>query len=82
MAMNWPQLVNPRACRSALCSFTAFSKSPRENSLNTCEKMLHTLIRLSLLNLNWFLVEPNPSLSGAQPLTGSDTLRPTAQLAR
>ena len=43
MAMNWPQLVKPRACRSALCSLTACSKSPRENSFNTCEKMLHTL---------------------------------------
>ncbi len=42
MAMNWPQLVKPRACRSALCSLTAFSNSPRENSFNTCEKMLHT----------------------------------------
>jgi hypothetical protein len=41
--MNWPQLVKPRACRSALCSFTAFSNSPREKSFNTCEKMLHTL---------------------------------------
>src|SRR6266849_310040 len=44
MAMNWPQLVKPRAWRSALCSLTAFSKFPRENSFNTCEKMLHTFI--------------------------------------
>jgi len=51
-----------RACRSAWCSFTAFSKSPREKSFNTCEKMLHTLFMgLSLLALNWFLVEPNPA---------------------
>ena len=82
MAMNWPQLVKPRACRSALCSLTAFSKSPRENSFNTCEKMLHTFIRLSLLRLNWFLPEPNPAYQGAQPLIGSDTLRFGQQLAR
>jgi len=43
MAVNWPQLVKPRACRSVWCSFTAFSNSPRENSLSTCEKILHTL---------------------------------------
>ena len=43
MAMNWPQLVKPSACRSAFCSWTALSKSPRESSFNTCEKMLHTL---------------------------------------
>jgi hypothetical protein len=41
MAMNWPQLVKPRACRSALCCLTAFSNPPRENNFNTCEKMLY-----------------------------------------
>ena len=72
MATNWPQLVKPRAWRSALCSLTPFSNSPRANNFNTCEKMLHTFIRLSLLRLNWFLLEPNPtyqelSLSQAAP---------------
>jgi hypothetical protein len=61
---------------------TAFSNPPRENSFNTCEKMLHTFIRLSLLKLNWFFVEPNPAYQGAQPLTGGDTLRFGQQLAR
>jgi hypothetical protein len=27
----------------------------------SCEKMLHTFITLSLLWLNWFLLEPNPA---------------------
>src|ERR1035441_9111885 len=49
-----------RTCRSALCSFTAFSNSPRENSFNTCEKMLHTFIRLSLLWLSWSFRNPIP----------------------
>src|SRR5450759_1867107 len=66
MAMNWPQLVKPRACRSALCCLTACSNPPRENSFNICEKMLHTFIRLSLLYLSWFLGEPNPAYQGAQ----------------
>src|ERR1700678_3079135 len=64
MATNWPQLVKPRACRSALCCLTAFSKLPRENNRNTCEKMLHTFIRLSLLWLNWFFDGTQSSLSG------------------
>src|SRR5580700_1257920 len=64
MATNWPQLVKPRACRSALCCLTAFSKLPRENNCNTCEKMLHTFIRLSLLWLNWFFDGTQSSLSG------------------
>ena len=64
------QLVKPRMCRSALWCLTAFSNPPRENSFNTCEKMLHTFIRLSLLWLNWFLVELNPAYQGAQLLTG------------
>src|ERR1035437_876428 len=82
MAMNWPQLVKPRACRSALCSLTAFSNSPRENSLNTCEKMLHTFIRLSLLRLNWFLSGTQSSVSGTQPLTNKrlPPLRPAVSL--
>lgn len=69
IAMNCPQLVNPRACRSAFCSCTAFSNSPRENSFNTREKMLHTFIRLSLLKLNWFW---NP----IQPIRGSASHSP------
>src|SRR5258708_1352038 len=64
MAMNWPQLVKPRACRSALCCLTAFSNPPRENNFNTCEKILHTFIRLSLLLLNWFFGGTQSSVSG------------------
>ncbi|HZL66353.1 MAG TPA: hypothetical protein VFC29_03385, partial [Candidatus Limnocylindrales bacterium] len=37
-----PQLLNPRACRSALCFRTAVSKPVREMSCKICEKMLHT----------------------------------------
>src|SRR5438270_10739307 len=40
--MNCPQLLNPRAWRSALCSRTAVSNSPRGNKSNICAKMLHT----------------------------------------
>src|ERR1019366_8396963 len=42
MATNCPQLLNPRACRSALCLRTAASKPVREMSCKICEKMLHT----------------------------------------
>src|ERR1035441_5954471 len=42
MATNCPQLLNPRACRSALCFRTAVSKPVREMSCKICEKMLHT----------------------------------------
>ena len=49
IATNCPQLVKPRACRSALCYLASFSKPLRENSFNTCEKMPHAFIGLSLL---------------------------------
>src|SRR5664280_104600 len=42
MATNCPQLLKPRACRSALCCRTAVSKPVREMSCKICEKMLHT----------------------------------------
>src|SRR5271157_147432 len=42
MATNCPQLLNPRACRSARCFRTAVSKPVREMSCKVCEKMLHT----------------------------------------
>jgi hypothetical protein len=64
IAMNWHQRVKPRACPSALCRLTAFSKPRRENSFNTCAKMLHTFLRLSFLWLNWFFVGTQSSLSG------------------
>src|ERR1035437_9480318 len=42
MATNCPQLLNPRACRSALCLRAAVSNPVREMSCKICEKMLHT----------------------------------------
>ena len=45
MATNCPQLLNPRACRSALCLRAAVSKPVREMSCKICEKMLHTLFK-------------------------------------
>jgi hypothetical protein len=45
MATNCPQLLKPRACRSALCLRTAASKPIREMTCNICEKMLHTLLK-------------------------------------
>src|ERR1039458_6432148 len=45
MATNCPQLLKPRACRSALCFRTAASKPVREMSCKICEKMLHTLFK-------------------------------------
>src|ERR1035441_7233950 len=68
-------------CRSALCSFTAFSNSPRENSFNTCEKMLHTFIRLSLLWLSWSFRNPIPPYQELS-LSPADALRFGQQLAR
>src|SRR5271165_397332 len=45
MATNCPQLLKPRACRSALCLRAAVSNPVRETSCNICEKMLHTLFK-------------------------------------
>src|SRR5271166_1528006 len=42
MATSCPQLLKPRACRSALCLRAAVSKPVREISCKICEKMLHT----------------------------------------
>ena len=42
MATNCPQLLKPRACRSALCLRAAVSNPVREMSCKICEKMLHT----------------------------------------
>src|SRR6266480_2192284 len=74
MAMNWPQLVKPRACRSALCSLTAVSKSPRENSFNTCEKMLHTLYMAESPEVELVLGRNPIQRIRAQPLSSRDTL--------
>jgi len=63
-ARNCPQLLKPRACSSTFCSLTAFSNSPRENTFNTCEKMLHTFSRLSFLTLNWFLTGTHTNVLG------------------
>ena len=64
MAINWPQLVKPRACRSALCCLTAFSNPPRENSFNTWEKMLHTFIEVESPVVELVLAEPNQPIRG------------------
>ena len=45
MATNCPQLLKPRACRSALCLRAAVSNPVREISCKICEKMLHTLFK-------------------------------------
>src|SRR5208337_3951322 len=45
MATNCPQLLNPRACRSAWCFRAAVSKPVREMSCKIWEKMLHTLFK-------------------------------------
>jgi hypothetical protein len=50
-------------------------KTPRENSFNTCEKMLHTFIRLSLL-LAELVLRRNPiqPVRGLNLLTRDDNL--------
>ena len=45
MATNCPQLLKPRACRSALCLRAAVSNPVREMSCKIWEKMLHTLFK-------------------------------------
>jgi len=45
VATNYPQLLKPRVCRSALCLCTAASQPIREMGCNICEKMLHTLLK-------------------------------------
>src|SRR5664280_510277 len=64
MATNCPQLLNPRACRSALCCRTAVSKPVREMSCKICEKMLHTR----------FKAEPSSDSSSFDKLNLSETL--------
>ena len=60
---------------AARTRLTAFSNPPRENTFNTWEKMLHTFIEVESPVVELVLAEPNPAYQGAQPLTGSDTLR-------
>src|SRR5664280_3921658 len=64
MATNCPQLLKPRACRSALCFRTAASKPVREISWRICEKMLHTR----------FKPEPSSDSSSFDKLNLSETL--------
>src|SRR4029077_10286632 len=45
MAMNCPQLLKPRACRSASCLRTADSNSKREINCKICEKILLTRVK-------------------------------------
>src|SRR5271167_4739184 len=67
MATNCPQLLKPRACRSALCLPTAASKAVREISCNICEKMLHTLFKAESSSV--CLSRRNLKLSETQPST-------------
>src|SRR5271157_3124750 len=54
MATNCPQLLKPRACRSALCLRAAVSNPVREMSCKICEKMLHTLFKAESSS-DWFV---------------------------
>src|SRR5438128_11426100 len=69
MATNWPQLLNPRACRSAPCWRTADSNSRRGINCRICEKILQTRVKAEppYLALRLVLTEPNPKLPGTQP---------------
>jgi hypothetical protein len=65
LAMNWPQLVKPRACRSALCSFDRlFEISARKQLQHLRENAAYFIHRLTLLRLNWFLSRTQSSVSG------------------
>src|ERR1039457_1948557 len=65
MAMNWPQLVKPCACRSALCSLTLV-RNPRARTASTpARKCCYFVHRLSLLRLNWFFPNPIQRIRGS-----------------
>lgn len=61
MAMNCPQQVKPRACRSALCWWTADWNSVRENSWRIWLKILHTTFMVdAFLVRKWSYQGPSP----------------------
>src|SRR6266581_8486623 len=66
MATNWPQQVNPRACRSALCACTADWNSRRENNCNSCENILLTRVKVDPPSLK-SVAKPDQNLSEDQP---------------
>src|ERR1700674_4360379 len=66
MATNWPQQVNPRACRSALCACTADWNSRRENNCNSCENILLTRVKVDPPTLK-SVAKPDQNLSEDQP---------------
>src|SRR5205823_109748 len=67
MATNCPQLLKPRACRSALRWRTAASKLVREISWRICEKMLHTLFKAESSSDSFCLRKTN--LSETRPFS-------------
>src|ERR1700690_4426530 len=69
MATNWPQQVNPRACRSALCVCTADWNSKRENNCRSCENILVTRVKADPPSLK-SVAKPDDNLSEAQPFFG------------
>src|ERR1700684_3299189 len=69
MATNWPQQVNPRACRSALCVCTADWNSKRENNCRSCENILLTRVKTDPPALK-SVAKPDGNLSEAQPFFG------------
>src|ERR1700683_3451021 len=69
MATNWPQQVNPRACRSALCVCTADWNSKRENNCRSCENILLTRVKADPPSLK-SVAKPDDNLSEAQPFFG------------
>src|ERR1039457_6583898 len=56
MAMSCVQLLNPRACRSALCSWTEASNSGRGINCRIWLKMLHTRFMMESPSLVWVLL--------------------------
>ena len=60
IATSCPRQVNPRACLSALCFATAFSKPVGVIRLNICANMLHTRFMVEVSCFNCFRFSPNP----------------------
>src|SRR5665647_1412887 len=54
----WRPPTRPRVGRRDRCELARHNQARAGRHR---EKMLHTCIRLSLLRLNWFLLEPNPA---------------------
>jgi hypothetical protein len=77
-----PTRETPRVPLGLVLLDRSFEIPAREKLQHLRENAAYFVHRLSLLRLNWFSSGTQFSVSGAQPFTGSDTLRFGQQLGR